>query len=253
MRITPRNYVRAIISLSKRYSSTSAFPGNNYVDLREWLLQDRTILDSREPREGSLLFASKSEIPHNLVVVYNGEGKKWDVSAYTQERHQAFSDANVSPGSLGQMVFIRGFISPLWVAALGSKYNIDPEFFRRNMDYLSASIDRHAYSFPSLASSSDNIFRVCVTTLLHRDDFGGQDLRSQRSVQSTELEKYKSQQLRSTKVCCGDSIVREYSTVCSCFSVLEQWISLCTVKTERGWSGEGYTSYNRCFDTDSYI
>lgn len=116
---------------------------------------------------------------------------------------------------------------------------------------LVAAVD--AYSFPSLASSSDNIFRLCVSTIFRRDDFGGQDLRSQRSEQSIELEKYKIQQLGSTRVCCGDSLVREYSTVCPRFSVVEQWISLCLAKTERGWAGEGQYLYMRKLIADLRI
>lgn len=237
--VTPENYARAIISLSRRYSSTSAFPGNNYVDLREWLQQDRSLLGATRPEADDVpLFLSKSDKPHDLVVVYHSGEKKWDVRRYSQMQHDAFSTATPpSDGGSGQLVFIRGFISPSWVSAIGSKYSIDPEFFRRHLDFLSASIDRHAYSFPSLASSSDNIFRLCVNTIFHRDDFGGQDLRSQRAEQAIELEKYKIQQLGSTRVCCGDSLVREYSTVCPCFSVVEQWISLCLSRTERGWTG----------------
>lgn len=238
--MTPENYTRAITSLSRRYSSTSVFPGNNYVDLREWLLQDRSLLGPKKPGEDVPLFLSKCGESHDLIVVYNFSAeKKWNVRHYSQEQHDAFLDAApVQAGGLGQIVFIRGFISPSWVSAIGSKYGIDPEFFRRHMDFLSASIDRHAYGFPSLASSTDNIFRLCVSTIFHRDDFGGQDLRLQRSEQSAELERYKIQQLRSSRVCCGDSLVREYSTVCPSFSVLEQWISICLAKTERGWTGE---------------
>ncbi|RHZ65523.1 uncharacterized protein CDV56_108913 [Aspergillus thermomutatus] len=192
--LTPENYTRAIISLSRRYSSTSAFPGNNYVDIAEWMLQDRSLLNPAKPEDHAIRFASRAEQPHDLVVVYNSGERKWDVQQYSQEQHEAFSAATSVPaGGPGQLVFIRGFISPSWVSVIGSKYNIDPEFFRRHMDFLSASIDRHSYSFPSLASSSNNIFRLCVSTLLHRDDFGGQDLQSQRSEQSTELGTYKIQ------------------------------------------------------------
>ena len=202
------------------------------------MLQDRTLLNSAKPAD-TISFASRSKQPHDLVVVYNSGERKWDVQQYSQEQHDAFSGATSVPaGGSGQVVFIRGFVSPSWVSAIGSKYSIDPEFFRRHMNFLSTSIHRHAYGFPSLASSSDNIFRLCVSTLLHRDDFGGQDLHSQRSTQSTELGTYKIQQLGSSRVCCGDSLVREYSTVCSCFSVVEQWISLCIMKTDRGWTGK---------------
>jgi hypothetical protein len=126
---------------------------------------------------------------------------------------------------LRQIDFIRGLVSPSWVSAIGSKYNIDPEFFLRHM------------GLPSLATSSDNVSRLCVSTVFHRDDFGGQDLCSQRLEEVAGLERYKMQQPGSNRVSCGDSLVREYSTVCSSSSVLEQCISLCVAKTERGWSG----------------
>ncbi|CCF33242.1 hypothetical protein CH063_05468 [Colletotrichum higginsianum] len=240
MQVTPENYVRAIISLSRRYSSTSAFPGNNYVDLGEWLLQvlqDRSLLCPGEQSEDATLSASASEQTHVLVVMYNSSERNWGMQQYCHEQHAKFYAAPSAPvrGS-GQLVFIRGFISPSWVSVIGSKYNIDPEFFKRHMDFLSASIDRHAYSFPSLTSSSDKIFRLCVSTLFHRDDFGGQDLQSQRAHQAKELVAYRVQQLGSNKVGCGDSLVREYSTICSRFSVIEQWISLCITKTDAGWA-----------------
>ena len=203
------------------------------------MLQDRGLLGSGKRDDGSTIFASKSGQHHDLVVVYNSAEKTWDMQQYSQEQHEAFyAAAPVSTVGTGQMIFIRGFISPSWVSAIGSKYNIDPEFFRRHMDFLSASTDRHSYSFPSLSSSSDNIFRICVNTLLYRDDFRGEDLHSQRSNHSAELGTYKMQQLRSTKVCCGDSLVREYTTVCSSFSVIEQWVSLCVSRTEKGWAGK---------------
>jgi hypothetical protein len=204
----------------------------------DWMLLDRNLLNLSKREERAIPFASDAGQTHDLVVVYNSGEGKWDVQGYSQEEHENFYDATTVPeAGLGQLVFIRGFISPSWVSTIGSKYNIDPEFFRRHMEYLSASVDRHAYSFPSLASSSNNIFRLCVSTLLHRDGFGGQDLQSQRSDQSNELGIYKIQQLGSTKVRCGDSLVREYSTLCSCFSVIEQWISLCVTKTDHGWAG----------------
>ncbi|KAK1751456.1 hypothetical protein QBC47DRAFT_351615 [Echria macrotheca] len=235
--LTPESYARAIISLSRRYSSTSVFPGNNYVGIAEWLLQDRALLSTTKADEDITLFASASEQPHDLVVVYNSAERKWDVQSFSQDQYDDFSvSSSATAGGMGQMVFIRGFISPSWLSALGSRYNIDPEFFRRHMDFLSASVDRHAFSFPSLATSSNNIFRLCVSTILHRDDFSSQDLRSQRSEQMAELATYKIQQLRSTKIRCGDSLVRQYSTVCSRFSVLEQWISVCIARTDRGWA-----------------
>lgn len=201
------------------------------------MLLDRSLLGSA-PSGDSVPFASKSEHLHDLVVVYNSGKKKWDIQQYYQEQFGAFSAATSIPaGNSGQIVFIRGYISPSWVCAIGSKYHIDPEFFRRHLDFLSTSVHTHSYGFPSLASSSNNIVRLCVSTILHRDNYVRQDLPLQRSDQSTGLGRYKVQQLGSNKAFCGDSLVREYSTVCSHFSIIEQWISLCIMKRGSGWTG----------------
>ena len=213
------------------------------------MLQDRNLLNPARLEDDAILFASNAKQPHDLVVIYNSGERKWDVQSYRQEQHEAFyTTTSVPAGESGQIVFIRGFISPSWVSVIGSKYNIDPEFFRRHMDYLSASVERHSYSFPSLSSSSNNIFRLCVSTLLHRDNFGGQDLQSQRLNQSIELAAYKIQQLGSNRVSCGDSVVREHSTLCSSFSVIEQWISLCITKTNGSWAGK-----RRCYRQEKHL
>ncbi|KAI0102999.1 hypothetical protein GGR51DRAFT_550100 [Nemania sp. FL0031] len=214
----------AIIALSRRYTSNSTFPGNSYIGLGQWILQDRSIFNTEKLEDESVLFASQSKKSHDLVVVYDSGEKEWEVQHYSQEQHQAFSSDTIVPtqGS-GQLVFIRGFISPSWVSVLGSKYNIDPEYFRQHMNFLSVSVERHAYSFPSLSSSSNNIFRLCVSTLVHRDDM-------------TSVARISNRSDRINPVRCGDSLVREYSTICPSFSVMEQWISVFISKTDGGWA-----------------
>ena len=225
------------------------FPGSNYLALADWIVQG-----SRQPSTSNSQYENdssrlKSDNSHDLIVVYNSTDKKWDVQQYKQSQHEGFIASTSVPAlGHGQVVFIRGFMSPAWVSAIGSKYNVDPEFFRRHMEFLSTSVDRHAYSFPTLASCSTNIFRLCVNTLLHRDDFSRQDIQAQRSEHTSDMGKYKIQQLSSDKVGCGDSIVREYSTTCSAFSVIEQWISLYVTRTDSGWTGKGPGKLNLWFN-----
>lgn len=174
---TPENYASAIISLSRRCANTSVFPGNNYVDLAEWMLQDRNILTGNASTAPKTPLVYTPDAKHDLVIVYCSADKKWHVEGYDSEQCQSLhGDMLIPADDVGQIIFIRGFISPQWVSSLGSKYSIDPDFFRRHMDFLSVSIERHAYSSPSLASSSSNIFRLCVTTILHRDDFGDRNI-----------------------------------------------------------------------------
>nr|POE88366.1 hypothetical protein CFP56_11595 [Quercus suber] len=237
--VTPEQYAQAITSLSRRFSDISVFPGNNYIDIGEWMLQDHNLLGSMSTEDNATLFASKSEHHHDLVVVYSSNHRRWDIQQYSQKDCKKFSVATLAPEHCSnEVVFIRGFISPSWISGIGSKYRIDPEFFRQHMDFLSVSADRHAYSSPSLATASNNIIRLCVSTILHRDRFAEQDLPKQWRDQSVQLETYKVQQLGSSNVCCGDSLVREYPTLCSSFSVLEQWISICFTRSDKGWAGK---------------
>ncbi|KAI1813642.1 hypothetical protein GGS20DRAFT_469684 [Poronia punctata] len=240
---TPEDYARAILSLSQRTSGVSVFPGDHYRDIVDWLISDRTIFNSRK-EEGRGLIPSISEPAHDLVVVYNSRAGKWPVQRYSPRQHDAFFATNTASGdtaasetqsATGEIVFIRGSISPSWLAAIGSKYSIDPEFFRRHMDFLIANTLKHCYSTPSLASSANNIHRLCVSTLILRNVSGNQDVPWQRFDQSAELAEYKRQQLRS-KARCGDSIVREYSTVCNSVSVVEQWISFCLTRSNGSWA-----------------
>lgn len=210
------------------------------------MLQDRRPFGPVQKEEQQAPFISTSSQPYDLLVGYTSGGRKWEVRGYAQEEHEEFDVTISSPlNGAGQIVFLRGFLSPSWVSAVGSKYNIDPEFFRSHMDFLSTGVSGHAYSLSSLQSCSSNIFRLCVSTVLHRDDFGGQDLQMQRSTQSVDMGTYKIQQLGSTRMCCGDSIAREYSTICTNYSVLEQWISICVAKVESGWTGKTLPIYTR--------
>lgn len=184
------------------------------------------------------LTAASTLVPqHDLVVVYHSSKKKWGFQQYSQDEHESLTaNGSASEEGLGQIVFLRGFLSPSWVSAIGSTYRIDPEFFRRHMDFLSKTVHRKPFSSPSLPSTSSNMFRLCVSTILHRDHPRDQDIQHQRRDSSLRFGSYKSQQLGSAKLSCGDSLVRDYSTLCSSFSVLEQWISICITKQDKGWA-----------------
>jgi hypothetical protein len=47
------------------------------------MLQDRSLLNSAKKEDNAILFASGSEQPHNLVVVYNSGERRWDVQQYS--------------------------------------------------------------------------------------------------------------------------------------------------------------------------
>jgi hypothetical protein len=67
-------------------------------------------------------------------------------------------------GTVNQVLFLRGFSTPEWIRKIGWYYCVDPEFFRRHLDFSLFSY-QHWFSSPSLPSTSSTIVRLRVTTL----------------------------------------------------------------------------------------
>ena len=98
------------------------------------MLLDRNLRNLPE-KEQAIPFASDAGQTYDLVVVYTSGEKKCDVQRYSQEELKTFyATTTVPEAGRGQLVFIRGFISPSWVSTIGRKYNVDPKLFRRHMN-----------------------------------------------------------------------------------------------------------------------
>ena len=138
----------------------------------------------------------------------------------------------------GHLLFLRGFMSPAWIAALGSKYGIDPEFFCRHLDFFASSVHRKCFNLPSLASTNNNIIHVYVNTIISNRDssLSDTDASNLRRAIPEQLSKYKRQLQNSARY--GDSLVREYSILDHEYSFIEQRISICITKNGDGWLGE---------------
>jgi hypothetical protein len=141
-------------------------------------------------------------------------------------------------------VFVRGFPSPSWVAELGSRYRIDPEYFYRHLDFFDSDLmfQSHGSCFnkPSLLSTSNNIIHIPVMTILTETGvYPGWEVyansAARRSWLAKQVSLYRRTFRRSAK--CGDSTVREYSVLSNRYSVMEQRISVCIIDDEPGWVG----------------
>lgn len=231
--VSPDEYKQAIYAHSQRFAVFSSFPGRNYSALANWLIRP-TPSSSLLPKPGD---------SHILIVVHN-------LDEYGLDRVQTITDTDPislppprsHPGQRkGRLLFVRGFPSPSWVAELGSRYRVDPEFFYRHLDFLDASPHGSCFNTPSLLNTTNNIIHIPVNTILtdamaystanlHDNSVG------YRNLIRDQLSKYKKgiQKLAS----CGDSIVREYSILSNRYSVIEQRISVCVMEDgDEGWIG----------------
>jgi hypothetical protein len=231
--VTPREYVQSIIAHSERSASASSFPGRNYVDLANWLLP----LLSRSSDN------SRTRAPH--------ESKQWIAVAHSLEGHSAktvcFGEDDVSKlGTLqrpeadkGQLLFLRGFLSPEWLAEVGSRYTVDPEFFNRHLDFLSPSTHRNCFSVPSLISTTNNIIHVYVSTILTDNSVYASSLDNllayRRDIRE-QMIKYRRHLQRTARP--GDSVVRDYTALDLQYAIAEQRISICVMPFGDGWRGK---------------
>ncbi len=213
---------------------SSSFPGCNYAALSYWLLRPSPGILSQDTQSG---FLDK----HRLIVLHDlddqGPGRtcvfsKDDISMLSMSRsHQG----------RGRLLFARGFLSPSWVAEIGSTYRIDPEFFCRHLDFFDSSVHRTCFNMPSLLNTTNNIMHIHINTILtdampySTANLYDNSVHHRASIQE-QMSTYKRSLQNSAG--CGDSIVRDYSILSDRYSVIEQRISICVAENGDGWTGK---------------
>lgn len=148
--------------------------------------------------------------------------------------HNLFqTSAQIDPQT-SQIIFLRGWQSSEWLRVLGAQCGIDPEFFRRHLDFVRYT---EHHDLPALPSSNHNIWRLRITTICHRQVDGSEDIERSRESDFGVVEKYQ-RDLRA-KGTIGSSIVRRYAIHDETVSTIEQDISI-SVRQKRkgGWTGE---------------
>ncbi|KAL4957710.1 hypothetical protein BDW69DRAFT_180356 [Aspergillus filifer] len=238
--VTSQEYVDEI-QFHSRDSNPSTPLSKCLPGFAGWTGQEHYPPDTEKPEQ----FMAKSGQPHDLVVIHSSGENGWDVQKFGQGEVASFtSDVRAgldeNPG-LKQVILARGFMSPAWVAAIGSKFDVDPEFFRRHLDFLPGE----SFDADSLITSPPkcDMYRLCLSSIYEtgdpnddRDDTDA-DITAQRGNQIAELRAYK-ERLGLTDVWCGASIVRDYSILCPRYSVMEQYVSIYVKQLENddGWT-----------------
>jgi hypothetical protein len=127
----------------------------------------------------------------------------------------------------GQLIFLRGFPTHDWLKVVGSQHGIDPEFFRRHMEFRIPT--EKFFDLPGLPSSDDNLLRLSITTVgLHTPTT------SSKARGTGDLKKH--WEATKTRNVVGESIVRRFSWHFDRYFSIEQHLSICVVpKHEGGW------------------
>lgn len=144
------------------------------------------------------------------------------------------------PGTKKNLVFLKGYPSPEWIRCIGSKYNIDPEFFRRYIEF--GPPVRSASRTPTLLlrSSSPKLLTLNNSTIQLLEASARRDTSSerQRSVNDAGMEQYIMSLLRG-EAATSDPVVRDFWTIDATNFVIEQRIFI--YLQEHGEHGSDWT------------
>lgn len=240
---TRRQYAEAINAYSKLSASNSLYAGLHFENLAGYLLQpyEAQAPTDLRPQPTS---NDKSELPaFKFVTLYDldPEAKK-----AIQHLH-SIDDFEREAGSLaastihGQLLFIRGHPSAEWLTAIGAKYNVEPDFWQRHLDFRPQR--PNVFSLPSLPSSSRCMVRLRIPTIgLARPKPDGvrtaqEALDALRSQNSQYLSSYYEKLRSDSGLNLGDSIVRECSVHDMGHFTIEQDISIHVKSTKTSWIG----------------
>ncbi|KAE8150034.1 hypothetical protein BDV25DRAFT_140225 [Aspergillus avenaceus] len=229
VRVSPQQYVQSIYAHSQRSIVKSVFPGQSYIDLATWLLQSRD--EHIKLEDGAQQGQEYMATLHDMCT--QGSEQTWH---FSQDHLAIFASHPYPEEGQGHLLFIHGFLSPQWIAEIGSKYRIDPEFFHRHLNFFASSVYRHCFSLPSLVSTTTNIIDVYVNTIIcqgHVQSMSKNHLVQHRANVPNQIAKYK--RLLSSRARPGDSLVREYTILSEQISVIEQKISISINQAEGGW------------------
>ena len=133
----------------------------------------------------------------------------------------------------GRLIFLRGHSCRDWLLQLGARYRVDPEFFRRHLDFLQPV---EFYDLPTLPSSSRNVIQLRIITICSREvAFTQEQMEESRREEIEAVKKHQRQLGASGSI--GESIIRRFSIHGESIFTLEQEVTCCVKRKNGGWVG----------------
>lgn len=131
---------------------------------------------------------------------------------------------------------------------MATKYSIDPELFRRFIEFRSLDDRTINYSTPMLPSAAANIIQIPVITIgsreIIRTQLSQSDINEIRDAAAEKMKQYRLRLELGSGIPVASSVVRDYHLLDETHFAIEQRISIAvseaSKKTNRGWVGTYY-------------
>lgn len=226
----PRQYVTAICNHSNRSQESHLYPGTNYRSLALFLGSWR--------ERGLLALRNKTAAPpkFDFVTIHDlGQGRD-DVNHIRTfdsiDGISAFLSHPLPTNQSGQLVFLRGYPSKEWISAVGARYRINPELFRRQLSFKSSPAAM--FDLPGLPSSVTNSIKLPLLSL------GKCNLTTCGRGRVEESMQQYWDKLGATPGLVGESIVQQFNAHDDETFSIEQDVTVTVLKRGNGWIGMDY-------------
>jgi hypothetical protein len=227
---TSEQYAVTITNYSEHSKESYLHPGIHYRQLAQFLRSPSPGAPTGGNSRGT--GSSSSRFAH--VVIHHCSDAGQNKDSYDDETGlQRLTQLPPPEPDTGRLVFLRGHSSRSWLLQLGAQYRIDPEYFRRHLDFLQP---RDFYDLPTLPSSSRNILQLRIVTICSREVPLTRDQIEENRREESKAVKRHQQKLGAVSAL-GESIVRKLSIHSESTFTLEQEVTVCIKKKSRGWLG----------------
>lgn len=240
------NYAHLVAAHARQATSDSLYPGLNYENLSQYLLQPYTQQYHPQSSGKSSTKSAKAAPETCFAMLY-------DLSAAKNERATPF----ISPVSFemsttiqalgtsetGHLLFLRGNPTPEWLNTIGYRCNIDPEFFLRHLDFRATAGKPDYFNLPGLPSSKTNFLRLHWTTIgsrgatFERDEHDQEEVERLRAFSAKRMEQYLDETRSGHKMNLCDSFVRRFAVHDGTHFSFEQDVSICINSIGKSWIG----------------
>ncbi|KAL2786268.1 hypothetical protein BJX66DRAFT_313114 [Aspergillus keveii] len=230
---TAHDYAQTILLHSRTTPDLSLFPGHNYRTLANFLYQPY----ASPTKNGSIALSPQSQYkPLVVLYKYTKDGVLHQLQYEpTPTGLENVENDTESACDAGKVLFLNGFIPPEWLNLIGSRYRVDPEFFRQHLRFMQPE---RQLDLPGLYSTTKNIIRLPLISIgtwtLDQPLRGRGFLVHQRSIAHEKTRSYLKGLGATTPA--GQSIVRGIMINDDAYFTVEQELNICVETKDGGWT-----------------
>ncbi|CZT46685.1 uncharacterized protein RSE6_07150 [Rhynchosporium secalis] len=234
------DYLSKIQSHAETSILDSLYPGGHFADISEFL-KSRLTSQSRQ-------FPTSLEGSAFLHKIYSKTTAS--VTSLTTpvslDEADAYLDIHTPHNSI---LFLCGYPSAEWIAHVGSKYRVDPEFWRRHAGYLNGNETLHLETRLVLPSACSSIIHLPLVSVASHKIVDGvaseDDVTRHRRNCTRDMGNYRYRLRIGLEWRAGDSIVRDFDVLDKDHFMIEQLASVyITARDEKktSWIGKCLSS-----------